>query len=206
MKQAVRPIGPFKFGDDDHASTSDGNLVKCLGREIRNIRKQHDLTVVELTELAGLSSGSLSKIENGLMSPSLNTLKRLATALDVSVPALFCKDENRNNAIFVPAGGGVNIYRRGSSAALANKLLGRKILGGASLESSITTINEVPAPRSHTGAFLLYMLEGHMEYNYESVIYSLGTGDSLFFNAEAAHGPEKIIKKPVRFLSVIAKS
>ena len=106
MKQTVRPIDPFKFGDDDHASTSDSNLVECLGREIRNIRKQHDSTVVELTELAALSSGSLSKIENGIMSPSLNTLKRLATALDVSVPALFCKDENRDNAIFVPAGGG----------------------------------------------------------------------------------------------------
>ena len=53
---------------------------------------------------------------------------------------------------------------------------------------------------------LLYMLEGCMEYEYESETYLLRPGDSLFFNAEAVHGPAIIIEKPALFLSVVAKS
>ncbi|PPR22044.1 MAG: hypothetical protein CFH38_01246, partial [Alphaproteobacteria bacterium MarineAlpha10_Bin1] len=83
--------------------------------------------MLELTELAGLSSGSLSKIENGLISPSLNTLKRLASALTVSVTTLLSKVEKRGNATYVAAGDGRKIDQRDSSVAFTGEMLGRKI-------------------------------------------------------------------------------
>ena len=83
--------------------------------------------MIELTELTGLSSGSLSKIENGVITPSLNRLKRLATALNVSVATLVSKLEKRNNATFIPAGGGVKMYRHGSNAAHVDEMLGRNL-------------------------------------------------------------------------------
>ena len=59
-------------------------LELCIGREVRQLRQKHSMTVTELAELASLSSGMLSKIENGLTSPSLATLQSLASALNVA--------------------------------------------------------------------------------------------------------------------------
>ena len=67
----------------------DGDLESAIGRQVRRLRKRLDMRVTEVAGLAGLSSGMLSKIENGLTSPSLATLQALSTALNVPVTALF---------------------------------------------------------------------------------------------------------------------
>ena len=61
-------------------------LELCIGREVRQLRLKHNMTVTELANLADLSSDMLSKIENGLTSPSLATLQSLASALNVRLP------------------------------------------------------------------------------------------------------------------------
>jgi transcriptional regulator with XRE-family HTH domain len=146
MKQAVQPSKLFELDADNLQHRGNINLAVCLGREIRNIRKRQGFTVLELAGLAGLSSGSLSKIENGLISPSLNTLKRLASALTVSVTTLLSKVEKRGNATYVAAGDGVKINQRDSSVAFTNEILGRKIGKGASIESFIATAEEISTP------------------------------------------------------------
>ena len=88
-------------------------LEMCIGREVRQLRQKHNMTVTELADLASLSSGMLSKIENGLTSPSLATLQSLASALNVSVTALMRRFEERRDATFVAAGGGLKIQRSG---------------------------------------------------------------------------------------------
>ena len=56
-------------------------LEETLGVQIRNLRRQLDLTVADLAGAAQISVGMLSKIENGQISPSLGTLQSLAEAL-----------------------------------------------------------------------------------------------------------------------------
>jgi quercetin dioxygenase-like cupin family protein len=55
----------------------------------------------------------------------------------------------------------------------------------------------------HTGMEFIYMLAGRIEYRHGSKTYELSPGDSLFFDAEALHGPENIHEVPIRFLSII---
>ena len=61
----------------------DNQLEVAIGRQVRHFRQQLDMTVVEVAKLAGLSPGMLSKIENGMTSPSLATLQSLSRALNV---------------------------------------------------------------------------------------------------------------------------
>ena len=56
----------------------DNRLEEAIGRQVRSYRKKMEITVVDLATQAGLSAGMLSKIENGLTSPSLATLRALA--------------------------------------------------------------------------------------------------------------------------------
>jgi quercetin dioxygenase-like cupin family protein len=50
------------------------------------------------------------------------------------------------------------------------------------------------------------MLEGQVGYRHGDSTYILPLGDSLFFDADAPHGPEELKKLPIRFLSVISYS
>ena len=44
-----------------------------------------------------------------------------------------------------------------------------------------------------------------MIYRHSARTYRLRPGDSLFFDADAPHGPEELIKLPIRFLSIIVE-
>ena len=56
-----------------------------LGPCLRAARIRRGLTLAELAAAGGLSKGFVSQIENDKTSPSLDTLERLAAALDLSV-------------------------------------------------------------------------------------------------------------------------
>ncbi|GBC59175.1 MerR family transcriptional regulator [Desulfonema ishimotonii] len=190
----------------NHASAQSNKLEIAIGREIRAFRKKMDLTISELAKLAGLSAGMLSKIENGNASPSLATLQSLSGALNIPVTAFFRKYEEDRDASFVRAGEGLIIERRGTRAGHQYQLLGHSVGKSISVEPYMITLteeSEVFPLFQHPGMEFLYMLEGKMVYMHGDKSYSLSPGDSLFFDADAPHGPEELRELPIRFLSVI---
>ena len=60
-----------------------------LGARVRELRKARDWTLEQAAGQAGLARSTLSKIENGQMSPTYDALKKLAVGLEISVPQLF---------------------------------------------------------------------------------------------------------------------
>ena len=56
----------------------------------------------------------------------------------------------------------------------------------------------------HGGIETIYMLEGEVTYRHGDGLYSLRPGDTLFFDANAPHGPEVLEELPARFLSIIS--
>ena len=48
------------------------------------------------------------------------------------------------------------------------------------------------------------MLEGEVVYRHADKLYTMRPGDSLFFDADAPHGPEEMRDLPIRFLSIIS--
>lgn len=184
----------------------DNKLELAIGREIRAFRKKMDLTIAELAKLAGLSTGMLSKIENGNASPSLATLQALSRALNIPVTAFFRKFEEERDASHVRAGEGLVIERRGTRAGHEYRLLGHSVGKSISVEPYLITLtekSEVFPLFQHPGMEFIYMLEGEMIYMHGDKSYPLTPGDSLFFDADAPHGPEELQRLPIRFLSVI---
>ena len=64
-----------------------------LGARVRELRKARDWTLEQAAGQAGLARSTLSKIENGQMSPTYEALKKLAVGLEISVPQLFTPPE-----------------------------------------------------------------------------------------------------------------
>jgi len=52
-------------------------------------RKKSGLTQKQLSERTGIAQGDISKLENGNANPSLKTLKRLASAMDMTLKLEF---------------------------------------------------------------------------------------------------------------------
>ncbi len=60
-----------------------------LAARVRELRKARGWTLERAAKQAGLARSTLSKIENGQMSPTWDALKKLADGLAISVPQLF---------------------------------------------------------------------------------------------------------------------
>jgi transcriptional regulator with XRE-family HTH domain len=183
-----------------------GSLEEAIGRQVREYRQKLNLTVAELARAAGVSPGMLSKIENGLTSPSLSSLQALSNALNVPVTALFRRYEEHRDASLVRAGEGIVIERRGTRAGHLYQLLGHSLGKSFHVEPYLCTLteaSEVFPLFQHPGVEFIYMLEGEVVYRHADKTYALRPGDSFFFAADALHGPEELVTLPIRFLSIM---
>jgi len=198
----VKTAGNDTAGDQHSVEA----LEIAIGKQVRSARKRLHLTVAALAKQAQLSTGMLSKIENGQTSPSLATLTSLARALQVPVTSFFRGYEEQRDVTFIRAGEGLPIERRGSGVGHQYQLLGHTIGKPYNIEPYLITIDdqsEVFPVFQHAGMEFIYMLEGRVVYRHANQTYTLRPGDSLFFDAEASHGPDEIQKLPCRYLSFI---
>ena len=67
--------------------------LKIIGENIRTARKNKNLTIETLSELAGISESFLGTVERGESSISIETLTNLCRVLDVSADSLIMPGE-----------------------------------------------------------------------------------------------------------------
>jgi len=69
-----------------------------ISKKLKQMRKENNLTLKELSNKSGVSISFISDIENGRRNPSIETLKVLARALDTSAGE-FLKEEPMKETI-----------------------------------------------------------------------------------------------------------
>ncbi len=185
------------------------NLELAIGREIKALRTKKNITGAQLAQNTGLSIGMLSKIENGLTSPSLTTLQALAHALQVPLTSLFRGFEVNREAVHIKAGKGLEIEQQGTRAGQQYTLLGHITSNPSAVmvepyTINLTEVTDVFEPFQHEGIEFIYMLEGCVVYRHGDQHFRLQAGDSLFFDSDSPHGPIELIELPARYISVIS--
>jgi len=196
----------LKTGSKAPQPAASLSIAKAIGAQVRMLRRRLDLTAAELAEQAGLSAGMLSKIENGTVSASIESLDALARALNVPLTSFFASYEDRRDCSYVRAGQGLVIERRGTKAGHQYELLGHSLSGDVVVEPYLITLTEEAQPYSmfqHAGVEFIYMLTGRVVYRHADKAYELAPGDALFFDAGALHGPEELTELPMTYLSII---
>lgn len=68
----------------DNNKTMSKRIPKLLGEKVKFYREDRKLYQVELADIVGISTGYIGSIEQGVRSPSLKVLKKIAKALKVS--------------------------------------------------------------------------------------------------------------------------
>lgn len=183
-----------------------GELSLSLGWEIRSLRLSLSMSAKDLAAKAGVSTGMISKLETGQVTPSLATLLAVAKALNVPVARLFVGQEKRADYSLVRAGDGIHVRRGGSRKGFDYRLLGHLLSGEKYIEPYLIEISDEAAPSpgfQHTGIEFMYMLSGRMTFRYSEDLIDLAPGDSVVFDANSVHGHEKLLAGPVRYLSVV---
>lgn len=184
----------------------DNQLESALGQVVREFRKRLGLGISEIAQRANLSPGMVSKIENGAISPSLASIRALSRALQVPVTSLFREFDEVTDATFVRAGEGMVVNRSGLSIEHQYRVLGQTTAKGIAVEPCLMTYTKSSRvlPFLHrTGTQFIYMLEGQLKYRHGNRTFLMSKGDSLLFQADVPHGPERLIRTPVRYITVL---
>src|SRR5205814_7175429 len=96
----VRSATIYGAAEGQRKAMAQASVVKEVGRKIRQLRLSRvgpKLTQEELSERARISVSFLSMIERGERSPHLETLSKIAGALDVPLATLF--DDSTNDGV-----------------------------------------------------------------------------------------------------------
>lgn len=148
----------------------------------------------------------LSRIERGLVSPSVETLDRIASGLGVPVSRFFSDQSSRTDFSHVPVGRGILVDRVGAVAGYRYELLGHQLSGNLFVEPYLVTLLPEAEPYvtfQHPGVKFIHLLSGRVSYRYGTRVVALVPGDSLQFDATALHGIDAIEAGPVSYLSII---
>ncbi len=157
-----------------------------VGRNLRDLRAERELSIRSLAVLSGLNVNTLSMIENGKSSPSVSTLQQLASALTVPITDFFETDIIKNNVSYQKAG--QRLHAAFAHETLADLGAGLTLHGGQPLLVTLEPkANSGPTPIVHTGHEFVFCLEGRLSYTIDEHIYILNPGDSLLFEAHLPH-------------------
>lgn len=188
-------------------SRAGAGIAGQVGANVRRLRQAQGLTSGELAKSAGISAAMLSRLEKGDVSPSLETLGALAAALGTGAATLL-KDEaaQQSDAQHVRRGEGLEVVRRGTRRGHTYHLLASSRGPKRMFEPFLVTLtskSEVFPEFDHPGVEFIHILEGSLRYRHGPESYLLKPGDSLTFRGDVPHGPDRLLKLPVRMLSII---
>ena len=133
----------------------------------------------------------------------------MADALTIPITGFFRGYETTRSAVHTKSGEGVELERAGTRAGHQYNLLGHigANSSGVIVEPyliELTSKSDTFETFQHDGIETIYMLEGAVDYRHGDTVYPLKPGDTLFFDADAPHGPEKLVELPAKYLSIIS--
>jgi transcriptional regulator with XRE-family HTH domain len=162
-----------------------------LGSRVRDLRKARNWTLEQAARQAGLARSTLSKIENGQMSPTYDALKKLAVGLDISVPQLFTppvKDQINGRMVITKNGQGTAHATTTYEHELLADGLTKKQMLPYRARVRARSIDEFDGWVRHDGEEFLYVLTGvirlYTEF-YEPI--EMRRGDTAYYDASMGH-------------------
>jgi transcriptional regulator with XRE-family HTH domain len=199
--------GPPAAPDRDAAPAGAGSPALDLGRTARRLRESQNLTLADVAHRAGISSAMLSRLETGRVSPSLETIVALSSALGVTASVLMQRvGSDDGGAQFIKAGEGLETVRSGTRRGHTYHLLAAQRGPRKIFEPFLVTFtdkSEIFPGFQHPGIEFIHLLSGVIHYRHGRHTYVMRPGDSLTFRGDVAHGPERLEKIPIRMLSLI---
>lgn len=195
MNRKAAPAGgenPTKAGLDPAAPAVDpaeDRSLAALGRRIKALRKARGLTLESAASATGVSRAALSKIERGAMSPSYDTLLKIADGFEIDLGPLLRGGVRRSGAVAVSRSDEGD-WRRAAQYVhrLLTPALEPSALGALETIVTATSIDDYDVWSHHDSEDLLYVLSGRVAIYLEGRDpIALAPGDAIQFDGRIPH-------------------
>jgi transcriptional regulator with XRE-family HTH domain len=182
-------------------------MHKEIGEKINRLRSSKGMTLKELSDKSNLSVSFLSQAERGLTSITINSLKKIAQALDVDLNHFFTPPQSHR--FFITRGYEQEVIRIDESKLIYYNL--GSDIRDRQLDPMVVTIlptrdAEEVIPYEHQGEEFVYVLEGIFTVFLEDKQYELYPGDSIHISSSTPHNWANLTNKLVKILSVSTPS
>lgn len=168
---------------------ADVEVVNPIGRRLRELRKEHDWTLAEVTRRTGISVGTLSKLEHGKTDLNFTSVNKLATGLGLPVTDLTNPESRMLGRRTITLGGEGTIF---NAPDMQYEVLCSEVAnhqqGYLKGQVKARTFDPDMPWHRHKGQEFLYVLSGRLELHTE--LYEplqLKAGDSILFDSSMGH-------------------
>lgn len=168
-----------------------GNKQSVLAQRLRALRQARDWTLKQAAQATGVSASTLSKIENGLLSPTYDNLIKIAAGLDLDVAELFTASDAHMGT------GRRSLSRQGEGRQYETPYYDHRLLCTALSHKRMMPFHTRIKARSfdefqdwsrHGGEEFVYVLEGEVELYTEFYEPArLKAGESFYIDSRMGH-------------------
>jgi transcriptional regulator with XRE-family HTH domain len=161
-----------------------------LGKRIQDLRRRRGLTTGELAARVQVTSGFISQLEHGKTDPSLQTLQRVAAALQMPLSYLLLDDRTKPQVVRKGERNVIHIDNGGLRASILSPLPSRNL--------ELVLLELPPGngswtkQRFHDGHECHLVVQGKVRAHHGDDIYLLEAGDSIFWDGTAPHRLENV--------------
>ncbi|QJQ96455.1 MULTISPECIES: cupin domain-containing protein [Halomonadaceae] len=157
-----------------------------VGIRLRALRTLRGISQRELAKRCGVTHSSLSLIEQGKVSPSVSSLKKILDAIPISVGDFFTMELQARDQVFYSA---AELTDMGSSDVIY------KLVGANRARRALSFMIETYPAGSDTGREMIahqgeeagVVLEGAIEITIGAEIRLLGPGEAYYFDTNVPH-------------------
>jgi len=177
-----------------------------VGKRIREIRKTQKMKLVELARKSGVQIATLSRIEHGKMTGTLDSHIAVAKALGVDITDLYKNISKQNTSVDVHKADDEvkDVFLHSQSAK--NEILTTRILKKQMLPSLLTLEpgGSTPLEQNKIGSEkFIYVIEGSILIHIDKKAYDLKANGSLYFDSSLEHYIENKAGQTAKALVVV---
>ena len=185
-------------------STSE-TAEQRIGPELKRLREQSGRSVRALADQTGFSASFISQLENGLVSPSIASLEKIASMLGVTLAQLFT-DPSGSNVAVVRADKRPS-FRSSWSKASIDAVMPLNTV--RSLEAMMVTLDPGGTSGKHPSVVALDQLavifHGRLTLTLAGERVELDRGDAVLIRARVPHQWENTGSRPGQVLIVSSR-
>ncbi|MDL2226098.1 XRE family transcriptional regulator [Deltaproteobacteria bacterium OttesenSCG-928-M10] len=172
-----------------------------IGSVLKKLRLEKGLTLQQLADMTSVTAAYISKLENEKVSPSIQTLQKIAEALEVSIIEFFENDLINDPCINPPESWTKKLVK-GWKADVRQMV---KLVGNKKMQPFFTTIPPKGGAHdhyTHPGEEFVYVVEGQLTLNLNGETTELKPGTLAYFSALVPHTWVNNTNAPVKMIWV----
>ena len=182
-------------------------MIKNLGQRIRKLRKEKNLTLVDVAEKTAIAQATLSRIETGGMVGTVESHEKIAEVLGIGLAELYTGVDSRYDQT-------AHTSTKDRKVTQHTKNVHVELLTTESSKKKITPLlftltkgSKTQSEKNDRGVEkFIYVLEGTVSILIDRESFVVGPGETLYFDASIPHRYLNEEGKTARFLLTVSPS